>query len=625
MRHFRSLREYVEALSEIGEIQEIDAEVDWNLELGAIIQRSYELGAPAPLFNRIRGIEAGFRVLGAPAGVSRAHGLARIALSLGWPASATGCQLVEGLAEAHGRLPDSAAARAGRPLQAAQVPRRGRSTLRRLPAPLIHAGDGGRYVNTWGTVIVQTPDRKWTNWSIARIMLAGRNTLTGLVLPRQHLGMIYAQWKKLGRPMPFALAIGTAPAIPFISAMPLADGVNEADFMGAYLGEPLEVVDCETVDLQVPATAEIVLEGMVSVEETVCEGPIGEYTGYLNPGSGAAAARLPSDGHDATAISRSCRSSPPASRLKRTTPAGDWRSAPQVLWELRSAGFPVTACFSPFQSAAHWLVVTVPASYRGQAVAERLVGELAEVLCHSRAGALIPKAILLGDDIDPANLEEVVWAFAARCHPQRGQFLFPNQEVLPLLAFLTTSERETRRSTKVIYHGLPLDDLPAEQLPRRSSFRHGVPPEIQEKVRARLAALWLSRRLTRAIHGGSERPVTAERSEESGLSRDATEILRCAQDDRLPGCAKKLAAPLPLSDVYNRLGELRQAPPAMFHVERHDVPPGSGVGRNCKRQGQPLFRLGRHVDFLPRGGAAAQGVRGAPNGTGSPAASPSRS
>ena len=154
----------------------------------------------------------------------------------------------------------------------------------------------------------------------------------------------------------------------------------------------------------------------------------------------------------------------------------------QVLWELRSAGFPVTACFSPFHSAAHWLVVTVPGSYRGQATAERLVGELAEALHRSRAGALVPKTILLSDDIDPANLEEVVWAFAARCHPERGQFLFPNQETLPLLAFLTPAEREARLSTKVIYHGLPPDDVPVDQLPRRSSFRHGVPAEIREKV-----------------------------------------------------------------------------------------------------------------------------------------------
>lgn len=480
MKHFSSLREYVEALREIGEIQEIDAEVDWNLEMGAIIQRSYELGAPAPLFNRIRGAGAGFRALGAPAGVSRTRGLARIALSLGWPVSATGCQLVEGLAQAHDRPPIPPRRVPDGPCK--EHKRLGHEVdLERLPAPLIHAGDGGRYVNTWGTVIVRTPDGKWTNWSIARIMLADKNTLTGLVLPRQHLGMIYGQWKRLGRPMPFALAIGTAPAIPFVSAMPLADGVNEADFIGAYLGEPVEVVDCETVDLQVPASSEIVLEGMVSVEETAREGPIGEYTGYLNPGSGGSQPLF-----QVTAMTHRDRPILPVvasgEPIEENHTCWGLAISAQVLWELRSAGFPATACFSPFHSAAHWLVVTVPTSYRGQAVAERLVRQLGEVLCRSRAAALIPKVILLGDDIDPANLEEFVWAFAARCHPERGQFLIPNQEALPLLAFLSTPEREARRSTKVIYHGLPLEDLPAEQQPRRSSFRHGVPPEVREKV-----------------------------------------------------------------------------------------------------------------------------------------------
>jgi 4-hydroxy-3-polyprenylbenzoate decarboxylase len=480
MSHFRSLREHVEALRALGEIQEIDVEVDWNLELGAIIQRSYALGAAAPLFNRIRGAEPGFRVLGAPAGVSRTRGLARIALSLGWPASASGCQLVDGLALAHDRLPIPPRRVPDGPCKEHKVLGE-EIDLERLPAPLIHAGDGGRYVNTWGTVIVRTPDRKWTNWSIARIMLAGKNTLTGLVLPRQHLGMIYAQWKEIGQPMPFALAIGTAPAIPFVSAMPLADGVNEADFIGAYLGEPLEVVDCETVDLQVPATSEIVLEGTVSVTQTTREGPIGEYTGYLVPGQGA-----PQPVFQVTALTHRDRPILPVvasgEPIEENHTCWGLAISAQILWELRSAGFPVTACFSPFHSAANWLVVTVPLSYRGQAVAEDLVARLAEIVFRSRAGGLIPKVILLGDDIDPANLEEVVWALAVRCHPQHGQFLFPNQEVLPLLTFLASSEREARRSTKVIYHGLPLDDLPAEQRPRRSSFRHGVPREIQDKV-----------------------------------------------------------------------------------------------------------------------------------------------
>src|SRR5438132_11540209 len=107
MRHLKSLREYIDELKALGEVQEIDVEVDWNLEMGAIIRRSYELRAPAPLFNRIKGIEPGFRVLGAPAGLSRQKGraLVRLALSLGLPETASARALVEALAQAHDKPP----------------------------------------------------------------------------------------------------------------------------------------------------------------------------------------------------------------------------------------------------------------------------------------------------------------------------------------------------------------------------------------------------------------------------------------------------------------------------------------------------------------------------------------
>src|SRR5947209_5685712 len=103
MNRLKCLREYIDQLKSLGEIQEIDAEVDWNLEMGAIIRRSYELRAPAPLFNRVTGIEPGFRVLGAPAGLSgrKAYSLVRIALSLGLAPTATATEIVEALAAAH--------------------------------------------------------------------------------------------------------------------------------------------------------------------------------------------------------------------------------------------------------------------------------------------------------------------------------------------------------------------------------------------------------------------------------------------------------------------------------------------------------------------------------------------
>jgi 4-hydroxy-3-polyprenylbenzoate decarboxylase len=241
----------------------------------------------------------------------------------------------------------------------------------------------------------------------------------------------------------------------------------------------VEVVDCETVDLQVPATAEIVIEGTVSITQTAPEGPMGEYSGYLSPGGG-----MPSPLFEVSAMT--FRDEPILPVVAAGEPTEENHTcwgltiSAQILWELRQAGFPVSMCFCPFQAAAHWLVVTVnPAVVKGNP--EKLVHDLAELLFKSRSGSFIPKVILVGDDIDPANLDELVWAFATRNHPEHGVFLFPNQPMLPLVAHLTDAERRAARGTKVIYNCLPPSGG-SERAPRRSSFRFLWPREIQEKV-----------------------------------------------------------------------------------------------------------------------------------------------
>jgi UbiD family decarboxylase len=261
MKHVKSLRDYIEALKQLGEVQEIEREVDWNLEIGAIIRRCNETGAPAPLFNTIRGIEKGFRVFGAPAGVSQHKGLylARMALSLGLDAHASGPELVTALAQARER-PLLAPRRVETAAHKQHILRGDEVDLLRFPTPLIHQADGGRYFNTWGTIVVQSPDKKWTNWSITRMMLLDGKRMTGLIHSQQHVGRIHAMWRELGKPTPFALVQGCEPAVPLVSGMSLPEPVDESAFLGAYFGEPLEVVRCEMSDLEVPATAEIVAE-----------------------------------------------------------------------------------------------------------------------------------------------------------------------------------------------------------------------------------------------------------------------------------------------------------------------------------------------------------------------------
>jgi UbiD family decarboxylase len=474
-RHLKSLREYVDALAEIDEVQQIDKEVDWNLEIGAIARRCYETGAPAPLFNTIKGIEKGFRVLGAPGGVSTQSGLylSRIALSLGLPPHSTGREIVEALVQARERAP---------------VPPQLVSTgecketiligdevdLLRLPTPLLHGGDGGRYLNTYGIIVAQTPDKAWTNWSIARMMLLDKNRMAGIIAPNQHIGMVRQTWLDLGKPMPFALALGVEPFIPFVGGMPLPDWVSEVDYVGAYFGEPVKVVQCETVDLQVPATAEIVLEGTISISETAPEGPMGEYAGYLWTGQSSL-----KPVYHVTAMTY--RNHP----ILPISVAGEPVEENHTAWGVPNAAEIVYTLRSPFESANHWYAIAMERNWRQQlpnTSARNLCQQLGETLFRTKAGMGTPKYIVVNDDIDITNTKEVVWAFATRNYPGRnGEIVFNDESTNPLVAFLSKDEKMSMHTTKVIYNCLPPDEW-GDRLPQRSSFAGSYPQELQDLV-----------------------------------------------------------------------------------------------------------------------------------------------
>src|SRR4029078_1963418 len=140
--------------------------------------------------------------------------------------------------------------------------------------------DGGCYPNTWGVIVAQTPDGRWTNWSISRIMMIDDRHMTAFFLHQQNIGMFGAEWKKLGKPMPFAVVQGGDPGVPMIGGMPIPADVDEGSFLRTLYGEPVEVVKCETIDLDVPATAEVVIEGHLSITRDATEGPYAEFHGY---------------------------------------------------------------------------------------------------------------------------------------------------------------------------------------------------------------------------------------------------------------------------------------------------------------------------------------------------------
>ncbi|MFC1403068.1 MULTISPECIES: UbiD family decarboxylase [Streptacidiphilus] len=485
MTHLRSLREFIAELESIGEVQPIDQEVHWNLEIGAIIRRSYDLRAPAPLFNTITGYTgSGFRVLGAPGGLSGPrHRLARIALALGLPAEASGQEIMEAIVAARAK-PGLAPV----PVPAEDAPCKQNIRLGddidlfAFPTPLIHGNDGGRYIQTYGMNIAKTPDGSWTNWSINRMMVAGKDQLACLIPGPQHLGIIRAQWAKLGKPMPIALALGVEPGLPYVGAMPLPEGADESHFLGALFGEGIEVVPAETVDLLVPASAEIVIEGHIAFEEEVMEGPMNEYPGYnAFDASPKPLFKVSAVTYRDGAILPVVAAGPPVE--EDHTGTGTMHAA-EILYQLRQAGLPIASTWFSYESALHWLIISVSQDWHETLGihAGELAQRIGDIVFAGKAGFGVPKILLVEDDIDITDVNEVVWAFATRTHPEHGEVHFPDRLTVGLSVYLEAEEQHTYRAGKVIYGCLLADRFEGKPRPVKGSFENGWPAEVRERV-----------------------------------------------------------------------------------------------------------------------------------------------
>lgn len=275
-------RSFLDVLRSQGDLVDIHREVDPHLEVGAIARRVSERDAKVPLFHNVKGANKGLWKM-----ISNLQSLrqspetrcARIALGLGLPANASWKNINDKLLKAKSAKPPKSKVLETGPCKERKL-FGDEIDLTQLPAPLLHKNDGGNYVQTYGMHILQSPDGSWTNWSISRAMVNDKRKLVGLCIPPQHNWQIREMWRKEGKDVPWALALGVSPAAIIAAALPIPDGVSELDYVNALTGIPLDLVKCETNDLLVPATSEIVFEGTLSTTETGPEGPFGEYFGH---------------------------------------------------------------------------------------------------------------------------------------------------------------------------------------------------------------------------------------------------------------------------------------------------------------------------------------------------------
>jgi len=304
-----------------------------------------------------------------------------------------------------------------------------------------------------------------------------------LIPPPQHLGIIKALWEQRGEPMPIAVALGVEPALPYVGGMPLPEGADESHYLGAYFGEPLDVVPAETVDLLVPATAEIVIEGHVSHTDVADEGPMGEYPGYLDRSSA-----LPRPVLHVTAVTYSDQAILPVAV------AGARREGPHRLGNAtRRRNDPRAASGEPagrrvlgvLESANHWWVVAVQPDWHEQTglSSKQLAEQVGQTVFGAGKLAFgVPKLLLIENDIDIADPKQVIWAFASRAHPEHGEIHFANepQNILPI--YLDAHERLSYHATKIVHNCLIADRFDKNERPTPSDLTRAWPADIRQHV-----------------------------------------------------------------------------------------------------------------------------------------------
>ncbi|KAH8646115.1 3-polyprenyl-4-hydroxybenzoate decarboxylase [Xylariales sp. PMI_506] len=485
-----SFREFVEQLKKDDDLVEINEEIDPNLEAAAITRLVCETDDKAPLFNNLKGQndKGLFRILGAPASLrkSKKDRYGRLARHLALPPTASMREILDKMLSASTLEPIEPQIVSTGPVKE-NILEGDDIDLTALPVPLIHQADGGRYIQTYGMHVVQTPDGRWTNWSIARAMVHGKNQLTGLVIKPQHIWQIHEMWKKVGRDVPWALCFGVPPAAIMASSMPIPDGVTEAGYVGAMTGRPLELVKCDTNDLYVPANAEIVLEGTLSITETGDEGPFGEMHGYV----------FPADTHKwpVYTVNRiTYRTNPilPMSACGRLTDETHTMIGALAAAEIRrvcqAADLPITDSFAPFESQVTWVALRVDTAklreqkWKSPAVFREKVGRV--VFSH-KAGYTIHRIVLVGDDIDVYDGKDVMWAFSTRCRPGTDETFFEDVMGFPLIPYMSHGTASPTRGGKVVSDALMPSEYTSGADWQAADFEGSYPDELKAKVRSK--------------------------------------------------------------------------------------------------------------------------------------------
>lgn len=430
---YKDLRDFIKLLEKKGELKRIKHPVDPNLEMTEICDRTLRAGGPALLFENPVGSD--IPVLGNLFGTPR-----RVALGMGQDnvealrevgkllAFLKEPEPPKGFRDAWQKLPIFKKVMSMGPKMVSNaacqevVIEKEQVDLHKLPIQTCWPGDAGPLV-TWPLVITRGPEKPRQNLGIYRQQLIGKNKLIMRWLSHRGGALDFREWqnKHPGEPFPVAVALGADPATILGAVTPVPDTLSEYAFAGLLRDGKTELCNCTLSDLQVPASAEFVLEGFIYPNETAPEGPFGDHTGYYNEVDEFPVFTVEKITHRKNPIYHSTYTGRPPDE-----PAILGLALNEVFVPILQKQFPEIVDFylPPEGCSYRMAVVTMKKQYPGHAKRVML-----GVWSFLRQFMYTKFVIVTDDDVNARDWNDVIWAITTRMDPTRDTTLVDNTPI----------------------------------------------------------------------------------------------------------------------------------------------------------------------------------------------------
>ncbi|BFM19258.1 4-hydroxy-3-polyprenylbenzoate decarboxylase [Gilvimarinus japonicus] len=480
---YSDLRDFIQQLEARGELKRISAEVDPNLEMTEICDRTLRAGGPALLFENPKGYT--IPVLGNLFGTPE-----RVALGMGEDSVAAlrevGKLLAflkepeppKGLKEAWQSLPIfkqvlNMAPKVLKKAPCQEVVLEGDAIdLDLLPIQTCWPGDAAPLI-TWPLVITRGPLKERQNLGIYRMQKIAKNRLIMRWLSHRGGALDFREWQQEhpGEPFPVAVALGADPATILGAVTPVPDSLSEYAFAGLLRGSKTEVVKAGSNELQVPASAEFILEGHIAPDDTAPEGPYGDHTGYYNEVDTFPVFTVTRITHRKDPIYHSTYTGRPPDE-----PAVLGVALNEVFIPLLQKQFPEIVDFylPPEGCSYRMAVVTMKKQYPGHA--KRVMMGVWSFL---RQFMYTKFVIVTDDDVNARDWKDVIWAITTRMDPARDTTLIENTPI-DYLDF----------ASPVSGLGSKMGMDATNKWPGETDREWGEPIVMDENVKARVDQLW---------------------------------------------------------------------------------------------------------------------------------------